>query len=92
MLCYEANSAGDDTEFIDRIVCLSWPINIRMLAVFMPLYILYAAIAAGSGGSTETNLFDVLAMTFYSVYFYKWLHALLLRIAQKTPDQSAVGV
>jgi hypothetical protein len=34
LYCYEANQQGDDRDFVSRFVCLSWPISMRMLALF----------------------------------------------------------
>jgi hypothetical protein len=82
LLCYEANSQGDDKEFVDRITCLSWPINMRMLVVLMPVYFAYGLFLAGTSGQTATGIVDVFIMGFYSVYFYKWLHSCLLKISK----------
>ena len=69
LLCYEANNQGDDEEFIDRIVCLSWPINVRMIGILILVYIVYGFFLANSSGGTETTIFDVAIMTFYSIYW-----------------------
>jgi hypothetical protein len=82
LLCYETNSQGDDKEFVDRAICLSWPINLRMLVVLIPVYFAYGLILAGTSGQTETSIVDVIITTFYSVYFYKWLHSCLLKVSK----------
>jgi hypothetical protein len=33
ILCYWANRSGDNTDFIGRMICLAWPINVRLLAL-----------------------------------------------------------
>jgi uncharacterized membrane protein (DUF485 family) len=35
LLCYEANRQGDNREFVNRLVCLSWPITIRVTVLFV---------------------------------------------------------
>ena len=82
LLCYKANSQGDDEEFIDRIVCLSWPISVRMIVILIPVYIASAVIFANNSSQPELNIADVAITVVYSVYFYKWLHTCLLKISQ----------
>lgn len=82
LLCYKANSQGDDEEFIDRMVCLSWPISMRMIVVLIPIYIASALIFAGNTSQPELNIADVAITVVYSIYFYKWLHTCLLKISQ----------
>jgi hypothetical protein len=33
ILCYRANRSGDNTDFIGRVICLSWPIGIKLLVL-----------------------------------------------------------
>jgi hypothetical protein len=33
LLCYRANSLGDGRNFIDRFICLSWPIIVRITVI-----------------------------------------------------------
>ncbi|MBI4963349.1 MAG: hypothetical protein HY913_08730 [Desulfomonile tiedjei] len=33
MLCYRANRNGDNTDFIGRMICLGWPVGIRLLVL-----------------------------------------------------------
>lgn len=84
LLCYEANHQGDDTEFIDRFVCLSWPINMRMIAVLIPIYIVAAIASSNNSGRVELTIVDVLITLLYSIYFYKWLHLCLMQVSQPT--------
>ena len=32
-LCYRGNRSGDNTDFIGRMICLAWPIGIKLLAL-----------------------------------------------------------
>lgn len=38
LLCYKVNEQGDNKEFIDRFICLSWPIAIRCLVFYIVIY------------------------------------------------------
>ena len=85
LLCFEANARGDGEEFLTRMVCLSWVINIRLLSVLIPLYIAYGIYLSMSGASGEAGPIDVLLTTAYVTYFYKWLHHALTRVAGEPP-------
>lgn len=37
ILCYRVNRSGDNADFIGRMICLSWPISIKILVVFTPI-------------------------------------------------------
>lgn len=47
---YRVNRRGDDREFIDRSVCLGFPIAVRLVALAMPVYIAYFVIGSLLGG------------------------------------------
>lgn len=34
LLCYRANRSGDNSDFIGRMICLSWPIGIKLAVLF----------------------------------------------------------
>jgi hypothetical protein len=81
--CYEANRQGDDAEFIDRMVCLSWPITMRLLVVIIVTYVIYAMLFLGENGAEGTTIVDVIITTIYTAYYYKWLHSCLLKVWNK---------
>ena len=80
LLCYEANSQGDDREFLDRIVCLGWPITLRMLAIVFAAYAVYAIIKP-SGLGSDTSAFDILVTIGSELYIYKTLLNKITNIA-----------
>ena len=41
ILCYRTNRKGDDREFIDRIICISLPIYIKLFVVYIVILFLY---------------------------------------------------
>jgi hypothetical protein len=50
VLCYRANKSGDNTDFIGRMICLGWPICIKLLVLFVPIMVIVdlGALAIGS--------------------------------------------
>jgi len=39
--CYQVNSRGDGRDFVIRFVCVSLPVTCRLVAVFLPLVIVF---------------------------------------------------
>jgi hypothetical protein len=75
-LCYRVNARGDGQEFIDRFVCLSWPIFIRIFAGFSLFYLIYLLSGTIIGGdrfekfNESTTYVDMLLSLFLEVVFY----------------------
>jgi hypothetical protein len=42
--CYNANKKGDNTDFIARMVCLGWPVGIRIATLMASLCLVFGAI------------------------------------------------
>jgi hypothetical protein len=57
-LCYRANKNGDNTDFIGRIICLGWPIAIRLVALFSALTLIFLALADIGAWAVRSD-FDV---------------------------------
>ncbi len=38
MQCFRTNRSGDNSDFIGRMVCLSWPISIKVLVLLLTLF------------------------------------------------------
>jgi ribose/xylose/arabinose/galactoside ABC-type transport system permease subunit len=38
--CYNINSSGDNKDFIVRVICIGLPVGIRLLVIFIPIFIL----------------------------------------------------
>jgi len=45
LLCYKANKRGDNKEFADRYICLGIPIFLKLAALLISVYIVYAIVA-----------------------------------------------
>jgi hypothetical protein len=84
IVCYRANAEGDGQEFIDRFICLSWPIAIEVVVGMSLTYIAY--LVGGTaiwGGQFErfnesTTYVEVVFSLFFEVVFY-WRVAYHLR-------------
>src|SRR5436309_9995005 len=35
LFCYRANRAADDQDFIDRFVCIAWPLTVKIVLIAM---------------------------------------------------------
>jgi hypothetical protein len=46
LLCFEANRRGDNREFLNRFVCLGWPLMIRLLVLFIPVAVAAMVVVA----------------------------------------------
>lgn len=98
ILCYRANKSGDNTDFIGRMLCLSWPIGIKVGVLFSSVMIVFlivfgiAVIETGfdSGTLKYFTVVTIIGIAFYQVWFY-WLlyeHVTLIAHAKgaQNPD------
>jgi hypothetical protein len=51
VLCYRANKSGDDTDFIGRMICLGWPIGVRLVVTFSAIFLLLGSITSMPEGA-----------------------------------------
>jgi hypothetical protein len=47
--CYQVNQAGDNEDFLGRVLCLSLPITIRLLLYFSVIHLMIASLAPWFG-------------------------------------------
>jgi hypothetical protein len=84
LICYQANSRGDNRDFVVRFICMSWPVTWRLVAALVPVLIFLAVITAiflsrgaqGPFGSIFDRLFDGVDVLFYVAYYAiirRWL-------------------
>ena len=85
-LCYDVNRRGDDREFLNRFVCLSWPISIRTLTVLVPVSLVaglaatWVAYRRGSDGTPEAEFVELGLGAVSQVAFY-WQLRSYVRLA-----------
>lgn len=81
--CFKINSAGDNKDFIVRVMCIGLPVVIRILVFFIPIFVLVAVLEGLlSEGITvdesnietyETTVYQVIAMVIFVASYYVYL-------------------
>lgn len=85
-LCYTTNSKGDGREFIERMVCIGFPVLVQMLLLTLVFSVLATFIVGFVYGLDEGNIpadetiFDLIGVTFVIGYYYVRLNS-SIRIA-----------
>jgi hypothetical protein len=77
--CYKINKNGDNRDFIVRVMCIGLPVVIRILAIFIPIFIISAALEGAflegvTGQETETYESTPIQVAVLSVFVasYYW--------------------
>ena len=92
--CYRVNKDGDNQEFVDRFICLSLPILVRLFLLFLLIYSLYMTLGFALFGdefekiTENTNWIDVGFTLFFELYFY-WRLSKAIGAAASQPVQQA---
>lgn len=87
ILCYKANQAGDDFEFIDRFICLSLPITIRLTVLLFISYGIYMIIGYHIFGTRfddtleRTTIIDFIIVILAEALYYLWIRSYILKIS-----------
>jgi len=101
LICYEVNRRTDDRDFLDRMVCLSWPVTIRLAVVYLPLYTAYLVAGLLIGGARFSAFFErpsASALVWLLVVYvlnYTWLATLIRRTGTGrggTPEAVAMAL
>ncbi len=80
MLCYRANRSGDNTDFIGRMICLSWPVGIPFSVLFLTSA-LYIYVSFGIEFDSAT-IFLAIYSAVYWILFYGLLYKCVTIVAQ----------
>ena len=82
ILCYRANRNGDNDDFIGRMICLSWPILIRVVVLFAIFLVVFAqrTVAIVLISDSDTAMFMLVALL--EIYFYCLLYKYVKLVAQ----------
>ena len=81
--CYKSNAAGDNKDFIVRVICIGLPVMVRVLVFFIPVIILAAVLEFNFSSALiaddsnpevyETSIYMVAAVVMLSVSYYVYL-------------------
>ncbi len=91
IFCYEMNRRGDNREFLDRFVCLTWPITVILLIILFAGTGLAAVLASyfrvgiGTvlGNLAQGEVREVFVVTVAAlVVYYVWLAIKIKGVAQ----------
>jgi len=96
-ICHDVNDGGDKRAFLDRFVCMSFPLMIRLLAlgiaIVIPVAVVFALVDPAAfdqyaeGGSYTAA--DVLGSLGFQVLFYWRMKLHLARIAGARAESTA---
>lgn len=93
-LCYRVNKSGDNTDFIGRMICLGWPISIKITVALGGAFLFLSALsglpslpygreaALSTIASTLRLYWSVFWGIFFLLPYFTLIHTGLSRIAQ----------
>jgi uncharacterized membrane protein len=84
MICYSSNSKGDGKNFLDRMICLSLPIAIRITMLNLLLIFLMSSYKFLT--NVDIDLLDIVKNSILNFLFYWWLNSNIVKIAQQSND------
>jgi hypothetical protein len=92
ILCYRANRSGDNRDFIGRMICLSWPIGIKVGVLFaatLVTVLIGTSIVFGSDADTDPvfAIFDALFEICYYWLLYKYVTIVAQPRGTENPDE-----
>ena len=88
ILCFKANQKGDNINFIERFICLSIPISIRLIVIMCIIYIPYFSLGciidfeAFDRFTDKTNWVSILFTILFVSYFYGKLQKSIESVSQ----------
>ncbi|WP_371364632.1 hypothetical protein SRRS_52710 [Sporomusa rhizae] len=78
-LCFEANSKGDNRNFITRMICLEIPLGIRYVLILLPLFIVvYIIFDKADNINQILNILGIFSMIIY----YMFLRSYIAKVSQ----------
>jgi ABC-type multidrug transport system fused ATPase/permease subunit len=87
ILCYRANKSGDNMDFIGRMICLGWPISVKILVLFSIFwaifYLVIGRVSADSDVDLVGDIVGVIASIFFSICYY-WLNYKYINIVSQS--------
>ena len=88
VICFKTNQKGDNINFIERFICLSIPISIRLTVIICIIYIPYFLIGyiidfeAFDRFTDKTNWVSILFTILFVSYFYGKLQKSIKSVSQ----------
>jgi hypothetical protein len=88
-LCYRANKNGDHTDFIGRMVCLAWPIGIKLAVLFLPVLVVFVVVfgiavfrtGPDSDALNYATVGAIIGGALFTIWFYWLLYKYVTLIA-----------
>ncbi len=82
-LCYQANARGDNKEFIDRFICIGFPIIVRFIPIVVFVMVVYYGVGMYAGFSyvDESSIIDILIATVLEITYFIWVRSYIAKIA-----------
>ena len=88
VLCYKANNGNSGEDFIERFVCISWVVGIRMsVLLFLPYFAVYWFMTCGLNCTefVEENFYVMQVKTVvFNVIYFLWIRRHIRRVAAET--------
>ncbi|KXF76748.1 hypothetical protein ATN84_12005 [Paramesorhizobium deserti] len=77
-LCYKTNKSGDDKDFIERMICISFPVLIKSIVILLLVSMFYYTtiqIIGWRENIDESAIYDLPPAIFIILYYYWRLNA-----------------
>lgn len=87
IMCYDMNLSGDNRSFLDRFICMSLPLAIRlvvlMIVIAIPVFVVASAVAGDDFDRylDDYTVLDVLVTVAFELIFYWRMRRHIARIA-----------
>ena len=95
--CYKVNREGDDSDFIDRYICLYLPIFIRLVVLFFIVFSIFLLLSYFAFGDSsdiytdQTTWVDTVFTTGFELMIYWKLSASIRKVAMPTVGREPVN-
>ncbi|AFM22864.1 hypothetical protein [Desulfomonile tiedjei] len=91
ILCYRVNRNGDNTDFIGRMICLSWPVSIKIGVLFSAIFIVtktlfHATFGIDANFRPVVAAFDMPLEVFFYWLLYKYVKLVARPKEAANPD------
>jgi len=73
LVCFDANSQGDGKDFIERFICISWPIAIKITTltmIFLVLILLLLGIDIDFSETSKGSVIEIFILIMFEVIYF----------------------